>query len=292
VTAAERGLEVIAALGCELGEGPVWDDRDGRLAWVDILTGRLLRTDPRTGATVAVKVGGSIGAVALRRSGGFVAAVDRAIWIVEDGPPRRIATLEPDDPRYRWNDGKADPWGRFLVATMQWAPREPVGTLWRLEADGRLEPAMDGLTIGNGLAWSPDGRALYYVDSALGTVDALDYDPATGMAGAGRVGPPCPAPRGRALQVSSRDPRPAGRSVRWLRRDRRWLLASWSSLGRRPASVARSRRPSSTRATTWSSTVARQNGGRPWWPISCGTAREARCGSTWPTSRTRPRATG
>jgi sugar lactone lactonase YvrE len=187
VTAAERGLEVIAALGCELGEGPVWDDRDGRLAWVDILTGRLLRTDPRTGATVAVKVGGSIGALALRRSGGFVAAVDRAIWIVEDGPQRRIATLEPDDPRYRWNDGKADPWGRFLVATMQWAPREPVGTLWRLEADGRLMRVMDGLTIGNGLAWSQDGRALYYVDSALGTVDALDYDPATGMVDRRRV---------------------------------------------------------------------------------------------------------
>lgn len=47
--------------------------------------------------------------------------------------------------------------------------------------------ALDGLTIGNGLAWSIDGRTLYYIDSALGTVDALDYDPGSGEVDRRRV---------------------------------------------------------------------------------------------------------
>ena len=36
------------------------------------------------------------------------------------------------------------------------------------------------MTISNGLAWTPDGGTLYYIDTPLRRVDAFDYDLATG----------------------------------------------------------------------------------------------------------------
>ncbi len=39
---------------------------------------------------------------------------------------------------------------------------------------------LDPVTISNGLGWSPDGRLLYYADSATKRVDVFDYDLETG----------------------------------------------------------------------------------------------------------------
>ena len=54
------------------------------------------------------------------------------------------------------------------------------GGLYRLDPDGTVEQLLDGVTISNGLAWTPDGGTLYYIDTPLQRVDAFDYDLATG----------------------------------------------------------------------------------------------------------------
>jgi sugar lactone lactonase YvrE len=37
-----------------------------------------------------------------------------------------------------------------------------------------------GIGVSNGIAWSLDGRTVYYIDSAAGGVDAFPFDATTG----------------------------------------------------------------------------------------------------------------
>ncbi len=204
---ARAGIEVVCALGAQLGEGPVWDDRDGRLAWVDISAGLLHRTDVRDGSTSTVPVGGQLGCVGLRAGGGFVAAIDRAIWAIdEDGGRRLLARVDPHRDDTRANDGKPDPFGRFLVGTMERTETiVEAGSLWGLDPDGALRCLVTDVTCSNGLAWSTDGATLYYIDSGTGRIDAFDYDGATGTVSGRRTDVAIPdeagIPDGLAIEV-------------------------------------------------------------------------------------------
>lgn len=173
-------VEVVVAAGAELGEGPVWDERSGRLVWIDILARRIHLTDPRSGATDTIEVPLHVGAVAPRRAGGFIAALQDGFWVVDDGEVRRIATVPEAGPRIRFNDGKCDPAGRFWAGTLEYGERDPVGSLYRLDTDGSVTRIVDGITISNGIGWSPDATTMYYVDSPTGRIDAWAYDDTTG----------------------------------------------------------------------------------------------------------------
>src|SRR5439155_4683494 len=87
---------------------------------------------------------------------------------------------EADDPRTMMNDGACDPAGNFWAGTKDNKGRRPLGSLYRLGSDRRLERVLGDVTISNGLGWSPDRRTMYHIDSATFGVDALDFDLETG----------------------------------------------------------------------------------------------------------------
>ena len=165
-----------------LCEGPVWDERTGLLHWVDILAGRILATDPASAEPAAEQeswqLDWPVGAIAPRAAGGWVAAVERgfasfsADWEqlgdVTPAPGQGAGT--------RFNDGKCDPAGRFWAGTMAYAGTPGAGCLYRMDPDGTVTSVLDGATVSNGLGWSPDGGTMYYVDTARGTLDAMDFD--------------------------------------------------------------------------------------------------------------------
>ena len=173
-------VEVVVAAGAELGEGPVWDARSGRLAWVDILGRRIHLTDPVSGETASIEVPLDVGAIAPRAAGGFVAALQDGFWVVGDGEPRRLAMIPEARPGLRFNDGKCDPEGRFWAGTMAYDEADGVACLYRLDTDGTVRRMLDGVTISNGIAWSGDGVTMFYIDSPTGRIDAFSYEPATG----------------------------------------------------------------------------------------------------------------
>ena len=80
----------------------------------------------------------------------------------------------------RMNDGICDPQGRFWAGTMAYAETPGAGRLYRLELDGSCTLVLDGLTISNGMGWSPDGTTMYLADSGIGDVFAFDFDPSGG----------------------------------------------------------------------------------------------------------------
>jgi sugar lactone lactonase YvrE len=164
-----------------LGEGPVWDERSGRLMWVDIEGPALHFTDPAIGTTTTQPMPMPIGIAVPRRSGGFMAALEDGFHAIDtEGRTQRIAAVDTDGGRLRFNDGACDPAGRFLAGTMAYDFRPGAGALYRLDPDLRLTRLLEDVTISNGLGWSPDGGTMYYVDTPSRRIDAFDYDVATG----------------------------------------------------------------------------------------------------------------
>jgi sugar lactone lactonase YvrE len=164
-----------------LGEGPVWDERSGRLVWVDIEGQALHSTDPVTGATTSMPMPLPIGIAVPRRSGGFMAALEDGFHAIDtEGRSERVVAVDTDGGRLRFNDGACDPAGRFLAGTMAYDFRPAAGALYRLDADLRLTRLLEDVTISNGLGWSPDGGTMYYVDTPTRRIDAFDYEVASG----------------------------------------------------------------------------------------------------------------
>jgi sugar lactone lactonase YvrE len=175
-------VDVVVPGGAELGESPAWDQRAGCLWWVDIKHGLVHRHDA-AGADRSRQIDEEVGAVAMRDGGGLVLAVRSGVIVVDDldATPRRIADLRA--PGVRFNDAKCDAAGRLWAGTLADDGRAGGGRLYRVQPDGRAEVALDGVTVSNGLDWSPDGRTLYYVDSATQRVDAIAFDPERGTLG-------------------------------------------------------------------------------------------------------------
>ena len=123
-----------------------------------------------------------IGCVAIRKGGGMVAALADGFWVTDPGSEtwRLLAPVEADLPDRRFNDGKCDPAGRLLAGSMAYDKRPDAGGFYRLDPDGTTTQLLDGITISNGLVWTPDGGTLYYIDTPTRRIDAFDYDLATG----------------------------------------------------------------------------------------------------------------
>ena len=177
-------LDVELALDAhaDLGEGPAWDAAAQRLIWVDITAGLVHRFDPRTGRDEAIGVGQPVGAAAPTTAGGLIIAARDGFSLLEPSTGRleMLAEVEPTVPATLMNDGKCDAAGRFWAGTKDVEGRQPLGSLFRLDADPKLTRVLTGITISNGLAWSPDQRTMYYIDSATHGVDAFDVEPETG----------------------------------------------------------------------------------------------------------------
>lgn len=172
-----------------LGECPVWSVRERVLYWVDINAPSLNRFDPTTGRNKAMPMPESIGCFALRELGGFIVALRSGIWFVRaDGSlERKIADAPYDPAHHRFNDGRCDRRGRFLAGSMNERRDAASGELVSIDLDGTLTPILSGMTISNGLAWSPDGRTMYHADTPTRTVRVYDYDLDTGLPSRPRI---------------------------------------------------------------------------------------------------------
>jgi len=181
VTRLGRADLLVADAG-DLCEGPCWDQRTGTLVWVDILAGAVHVLDPRTAEHRTHRLQMPVGAVAPRRGGGWVAAVERGFLFLDDGgqPTGAVLAAPGQPPGTRFNDGACDPHGDFWAGTLAYDGTPRVAALYRLGADGCVSEVLSGVTNSNGIAWSPDGATMYYVDTGLGTVDKFDVDPVTG----------------------------------------------------------------------------------------------------------------
>jgi sugar lactone lactonase YvrE len=168
-------------VGDHLGEGPHWDDRSGDLLWVDITEGRVHAWSPASGHLRTELLSGEVSAVIPRASAsGHVVATDHRLVVRDGEAERTLAIVEEDLPDNRFNDCKCDPQGRLWAGTMSKTRTPGTAALYRLVPGGKIERVIAGTTISNGLAWSPSGDTMYFIDSTTQRVDAFDFDAATG----------------------------------------------------------------------------------------------------------------
>jgi len=167
---------VVWDLAAELGEGPVWVERDRALWFVDIKKQQVHRYDPATDERSSWTAPEQVGFVFPAERGGFVAGLQSGLFHFDEktGVFDLIVKVEADKPDNRLNDGVVDPSGRLWFGTMDDGEKAKSGTFYCF-ADGEVKrTGLDGIAITNGPAASPDGRILYFVDTLKGTLESAD----------------------------------------------------------------------------------------------------------------------
>jgi sugar lactone lactonase YvrE len=188
---SELSARVVLKTPAALGETPVWSAAEERLYWIDCPASALHRFDPKSGQDEVLAMEGLegyLGSFALAADGGLMLASGKALMKVKPGTRRAVvvASADAERPENDPNDGKVDPQGRFWFGTMHRDAAQPTGSLFRY--DGRSVERMDsGFACSNGLAWSPNGKTMYFVDMMPGDILAYDFDGGSGRLSNRRV---------------------------------------------------------------------------------------------------------
>jgi sugar lactone lactonase YvrE len=191
-------------IAAELGEGPVWDERDRALWFVDIKRQQVHRFDPAGGTKRSWAAPEQVGFVLPAEGGGFVAGLQSGLYRFDpdSGAFDLVVEVEPELATNRLNDGVVDPAGRLWFGTMDNGEKAKSGAFYCFAESRLTRTALDGIAITNGPAVSPDGRLLYFVDTLKGTIGVAE------IRDDGTLGEPRPFAR-----IDPRDGHPDGPTV-------------------------------------------------------------------------------
>lgn len=219
---------------CELGEGPLWAAEEQALYWHDV-TGRTLhRLDVTTKKARSCSLPAMPGSFALRRAGGMIAAFRNRLAVTDSHGENyaEIAGHGIDFGAERFNDGACDPGGRFWAGTFDPSLKGVGGSLYRIDPDMSVNRLDTGFAMSNGLAWSPDGTIMYFVDSRPGRVYRYDFDAESGRLGERTI----------LIDYENRNGRPDGCAVDhegflWVAEVTAWRISRYAPDGTHDLSV-------------------------------------------------------
>jgi sugar lactone lactonase YvrE len=167
-----------------VGECPLWHHGEKSLYWVDIDGFAVHRLDPASGAHTEWKMDSEPSAIAIHASGGLVVAQRTGLVHLDtrDGTVTSLAAAPYDTSTIRFNDGRVDPAGRFWIGGRDELGDRHAAGMYVLERGQLRTHWPERMKNSNGLAFSPDGRAMYHTDTGTHRIDRYDFDPATGLA--------------------------------------------------------------------------------------------------------------
>jgi L-arabinonolactonase len=182
--------EIVVDAGNELGEGVLWSPAHGEVQWTDIFGRRFWAHSPSDGQVRSVPLPDRLGCFAPLGGtsilAGFAGGLE--MFDLEKGTRRLIAAIEQDRPTTRVNDGRLDRRGRLVFGTMDEDPSgaRPLGQIWSF-GGGRARVLASGVRIANSIAFSPDGRRMYFADTPEKRIRLYDYDLDSGVLSGERV---------------------------------------------------------------------------------------------------------
>jgi sugar lactone lactonase YvrE len=165
-----------------LGEGPLWDHKKKILYWVDIIGAKLHIHDPEKNDNHTIQFDQFISTVVPEQPGQLILAMQHGLYRYNIALNRltKICNPEEDKVSNRFNDGKCDSKGRFWAGTMDLDGKKDCGSLYRFDTDGRITKVLSPVSISNGIAWSPDKKFMYFIDTPTNKVSTYNYEETTG----------------------------------------------------------------------------------------------------------------
>lgn len=181
-------IEALPVAPALLGESPTWWPEQGALYWCDIPGLTLHRWRPASAAHDEWAFDDEVGSFAPLPGGRLLLARRQGLVAFDpaSGRSEHLADAPYDRREQRFNDGKADPQGRFWVGSLC-DPRDPPRAALYRWAAGRLDRVAGDISVSNGLAWSPDGRTMYWSDTHAHRIFAFDFDASDGSLSRRRV---------------------------------------------------------------------------------------------------------
>jgi sugar lactone lactonase YvrE len=181
-------IDLALRIDSEVGEGPVWDQDENVLVWIDVTKGLVHRFNPETGVNSSLEVGTHIGAIALRDSRSYLAAVRDGFANIDksSGEIEYLAKVLTDA-ETRFNDGKCDPYGNFIAGTMRYEPKPNTAALYSYDRTGKVKTILTGIGLSNGLCWDDSGKSFFYIDTLTNQIARFEYDGEAGIVSAKQV---------------------------------------------------------------------------------------------------------
>lgn len=184
------GAGIFDSRTCTLGEGPLWHPESSRVLWVDILENAVHWRSLSDGKSGSFSMPSHIGAFLPRDDGTWLALLQDGVYSFDEGQSAcELIALFPHHvppelgvPRMRANDAAVSPWGHVVCGTMPYDVEAFPATaqLYHLEG-AELTTLVDGVTISNGIGWSPDHSQMYYVDTPTKRIDVFDCSPSLAL---------------------------------------------------------------------------------------------------------------
>ncbi|WP_312528525.1 SMP-30/gluconolactonase/LRE family protein [Paracoccus sp. (in: a-proteobacteria)] len=161
---------------CQLGEGAFWHPTRNQPFWFDILGHRLHSIEdgqPRTW-----QFSEHVSAAGWIDHDRLMIASETAIFTFDlrDGTRRDLVPLEAELSENRSNDGRADPQGGFWIGTMARNAATGAGSIYRFYKN-ELRKLHGQISIPNAICFSPDGKQVYFADTARQIVWRQALDP-------------------------------------------------------------------------------------------------------------------
>lgn len=182
-----------------VGECPLWHPEEAALYWVDIEGRAVHRLDPASGARRLWHMESEPSALARHAGGGLLVALRSGIVHLDtagqgtasqgtaSGALTPLVPAPYDTATTRFNDGRTDPAGRFWIGTI-YEPRDRQAAQMYCLDQGELRLVWSGgMTVSNGLGFSPDQRTLYHADTTAHRITRYAFDAARGTVAAPAV---------------------------------------------------------------------------------------------------------
>ncbi len=176
--------ELVVKVDCQIGEGPVWDERTNTLYFLDLLGNQIYAYDLTGGTLHSMDAGQNTGCMIPCKDGGLIAGLQNGIYKIDFAKKQMEFITDPESglPGNRFNDGKCDAAGRLWAGTMSktldtgYGDYIPRGSLYCIDTDFKFSKQLSYVTISNGLAWSKDNKTMYYIDTPTKKLEAFDFD--------------------------------------------------------------------------------------------------------------------
>jgi sugar lactone lactonase YvrE len=217
----QKTAQLVIDARATLGEGSIWDYRNGELLWLDIEQSKLYIYTPALKKLVSKELGQKPGTVVPAVNGSIIIALKSGLFAFsrkDSGLKKLVPGPEKDRPLNRFNDGKCDPAGRLWVGTMSSNGEAHQGRLYMFDLDGSFHIKIDSTSTSNGIVWTSNHRKMYYIDTPCSCVVEYSYDESTGKIDSSRM----------AIQIPKELGYPDGMTID--SEDKLWI-AHWGGFG-------------------------------------------------------------